>query len=75
MKSVKIVGDKNEELVKAFGAAYKFSKAAKNESDFNYDSKYAFYQFYRDYEQFDKMVSLNTKCAGLKEFHKLASDF
>ena len=75
MKSVKNVGDKNEELVKAFGPANKFSQAAKNESDFNYDSKYAFYKFYRDPEQFDKMVSLNTKCAELKEFHELVSDF
>ena len=38
LKSVKIIGEKNEELLKAFSAANKVSKAAKNESDFNYDS-------------------------------------
>ena len=75
MKSVKNVEDKNEELVKAFGAANKFSKAAKSQSDFNYDSKYTFHKFYRDSEKFDKMVSLNTKRAELKELHKLVSDF
>ena len=31
-------------------AANKVSKAAKNESDFNYNPNYAFYRFYRDSE-------------------------
>ena len=48
LQSVKNIGDKNEELLKAFSAANKVSKAANNESNFNYNSKYAFYRFYRD---------------------------
>ena len=38
------VKDKNEELLNAFSAANKVSKAAKNESDFNYDFKYTFHK-------------------------------
>ena len=41
------IKNKNEELLKAFSTAIRVSKAAKNESNFNYDSKYAFYLFYR----------------------------
>ena len=52
MKKVKNIEDKNEELLNAFSAANKVSKAAKNESDYNYDSKYAFYKFYRDFKKF-----------------------
>ena len=36
-------------------------KAVKNKSDFNYDSRYAFYRFYRDVEKFNGMVSLDSK--------------
>ena len=38
------------EELKVFSAANRVSKATKNESDFNYDSNYAFYRFYRDFE-------------------------
>ena len=41
---------KNKELLNAFSATNKVSKTAKNESDYNYDSKYAFYEFYRDFK-------------------------
>ena len=44
--------DKNEELLNAFSATNKVSKAAKNESDFNYDSNYAFYKFYGGFKNF-----------------------
>ena len=43
------IKDKNEELLNAFSAANKVSKGDKNESDFSYDSNYAFYKFYRDF--------------------------
>ena len=46
-KKLKNITRKNEELLNAFGAANTVSKAAKNQSDFNYGSKYAFYRFYR----------------------------
>ena len=37
-KRLENIKDKNEELLNTFSAANKVSKAAKNESDFNYDS-------------------------------------
>ena len=43
------IKDKNEELLNVFSAANKVSKGDKNESDFSYDSNYAFYKFYRDF--------------------------
>ena len=45
LKSVKNTEDRNEELLKVFSAVNKVVKAAKNEIDFNYDPKYAFYRF------------------------------
>ena len=74
-KRLENIQDKNEELLNSFSAANKVSKAAKNESDFNYDSKYAFYRFYRDFEKFKRMVSIDSKHGELKKFCKLLSDF
>ena len=59
-KRLENIQDKNEELLNSFSAANKVSKAAKNESDFNNDFKYAFYKFYRDFKKFKRM-SLNSK--------------
>ena len=64
-KRLENVKDKNEKLLNAFSAANKVSNAAKNESDFNYDSRYAFYRFYRDFEKFKRMAS---KQGELKNF-------
>ena len=75
LKSVKSIGDKNEELLEVFSAAKKVSKAAKNESDFSYNPKYAFYRFYRDSEKFNRMVSIDSKRGELKEFYKFLSNF
>ena len=61
MKSVKNIGDKNEELLKALSATNKVNEAAKDESDFNYNPKYTFYRFYRDSAKFNRMVSLDSK--------------
>ena len=69
------IKDKNEGLVNAFSAANKVSKAAKNENDFNYDSRCPFYRFYRDFEKFKRMVSIDSKHGELKEFYKLLSNF
>ena len=49
LKRLKNIEGKNEELLDAFNAANKVSKAAKNESDYNYDFKYAFHKFHRDF--------------------------
>ena len=45
LKRLKNIEGKNEEPLNAFSAANKVSKAPKNDSDYNYDSKYAFYEF------------------------------
>ena len=75
MKGVKNIEDKNEELANASSAADKASKAAKNKSDFNYDPKYAFYSFHRNFEKIKAMVSLDSKHGELKQFYILLSDF
>ena len=75
LTSVENIGDKNKDLLQAFSTANKVGKAAKNESDLNYDSKYAFYRLYRDSEKFKRMVSIDSKHGELKNFWKLLSDF
>ena len=55
LKRLKNIEGKNEELLNAFSATNKVSKAPKNESDCNYDSKYAFFEFYRDFKKIFKM--------------------
>ena len=74
MKSVKNIGDKTQELLKAFTAANKVSKAAKNESDFNYDSKFAFYNFHRRFKKFKRM-SLGSKYDEINNFYMLLNAF
>ena len=74
-KRLENIKDKNEELLKAFSTANRVSKTAKNQSDFNYDSRYAFYRFYRDFENFKRMVSIDSKYGELKEFYILLSNF
>ena len=49
------IKDENQQLLNAF------SVSAKNQSDFNYDFKYVFYLFYRDFEKFKEIVSLDSK--------------
>ena len=73
-KRLENIKDKNEELLNAFSATNKASKAAKNESDFNYDSRYAFYRFDRDFKNFKRM-SLGSKYGELKKSYKLLSNF
>ena len=62
-------------LLNAFSSAVKASKAAKNESAFNYNSRYVFYRFCRNFEKIKTMVSIDSKHGELKEFYKLLSDF
>ena len=75
VKSVKNIGGKNKELLKEFSGANKCSKAAINKNDFSYNSKYAFYRFYRDSEKLKRMVSIDSKLGKLKEFYEVLSDF
>ena len=52
LKGLKNIEDKNEEQLKLFCRANKISKLAKNENDYNYNNKFAFYGFYRDFQNF-----------------------
>ena len=74
-KRLENIKSKNEELLKVFSTANRVSKAAKNESDFYYNHKYAFYRFCRDFEKFKRMVSIDSKHGELKEFYELLNDF
>ena len=47
---------------------------AKSESDFNHDSNYSFYRFYKGYDEFEEM-SLDFKHNSIKEFNKLLFKF
>ena len=73
-KRLENIKDKNEELLNAFSATNKDSKVPKNESDYTYDSKYAFYKFYRDFRKFKRM-SLGSKYDKMMEFHTLLNAF
>ena len=75
LKRLKNIEDENEELPKVLSAANKVSNGAKNVSGFNYDSKYAFYEFNRNSKKFKIKFSLDSKYVELKEFCKILSGF
>ena len=62
--------DKNEELLNAFSATNK----AKIDSDFNYDFKYAFSRFHRDFKKFKRM-SLGSKYGEMNDFYMPLNEF
>ena len=68
------IKDKNKELLNTFNAASKVSKGAGNERDFNYDSNYAFYDFYRGFKKFKRM-SLGSKYNEINGFYTLLNAF
>ena len=70
-KRLENIKGKNEELLIAFSTANRVNKTAIGESDFNYDSRCA---FYRDFVKFRRMVSIESKHVKLKEIYKLLSD-
>ena len=47
---------------------------AKNKGDFNQDSNYTFYRFYKGYDEFEE-ISLDSKCNRTKEFNKILISF
>ena len=51
-KRLKNIEDKNEEQLKLLSNTNKTSSYIKNESDYNYDNNFAFYKFYRDFQNF-----------------------
>ena len=73
-KRLKNIEDKNEELLSAFSVANKVSKAAKTESDYNYDNTFAFYEFYRGFKKFKRM-SLGCKYGEINDFYMLLNAF
>ena len=60
LKRLKNIKEKSKEKLEVFSKANKTSRLAKNERDYNYKSKFAFYGFYRDFEKF-KIRSLRSK--------------
>ena len=74
LKGLKNIEDKNEELPNAFSTTNEVSKTPKNESNYNYDSKYAFYKFCRNFKKFKRM-SLGSKYDEVIDFHTLLNAF
>ena len=52
----------------------KAKSGVKSYSDFNYDRKYSFYQFFKGYDEFEE-TSLDSKYNRIKEFNKLLTNF
>ena len=48
----KNIEDKSEDQLEVLSKINKISRLAKNESDYNYNHKFAFYRFYRGVEKF-----------------------
>ena len=49
-------------------------KIAKSESDFNYDSKYRFHEFYKGYDEFEQLP-LDSKYNKMKKLANLLTNF
>ena len=50
LKRLENIEDKNKKQLQLFSKTNKITRIAKNESDYNYDNKFAFYKFYRGFE-------------------------
>ena len=73
-KRLKNVKDKNEEQLKLLSNTNKTSSYIKNESDCSYDNNFAFYRFYRDFQNF-KDRSLECKYNDVSYFYKILNKF
>ena len=73
-KRLKNIEDKNEKQSKLLNNANKTSSYIKNESDYNYDNNFAFYKFYRDFQNF-KDRSLESKYNDISNFYKTLNEF
>ena len=69
-KKLEYIKDKSEEQLNAFSTTNK----AKNESNFNYDYKYSFYKFHRNFKKF-KTISLGSKYDEMNDFYTLLNVF
>ena len=50
LQRLRNIEDKNEEQLEVFSRANKISRSSKNESDYNYDNKFDFSRFSRDFK-------------------------
>ena len=73
-KRLKNIGGKNEEQLQLLSKTNKITRIAKNESDYNYNKNFAFYKFYRDFENFRKR-SLWSKYSNISMFYNLLNEF
>ena len=73
-KRLKNIEDKNEEQLKLLSNTNKTSSYIKNESDYNYDNNFAFYKFYRDFQNF-KNRSLESKDNDISKFYRALNEF
>ena len=73
-KRLKNIEDKNEKQLKLLSNANKTSSYIKNESHYNYDNKFAFYKFYREFQNF-KDRSLDSKYNDISEFYSALNEF
>ena len=73
-KRLKNIEDKNEEQLKLLSNTNKTSSYIKNESDYNYDNNFAFYKFYRDFQNF-KDRSLESKYNDISKFYSALNEF
>ena len=62
------------EQLKLFIKANKTNSLAKIESDYNYDNKFSFYKFCRDFPNF-KNSSLESKYDDIRKFYKALNEF
>ena len=75
LKRLKNIEDKNQEQLKLISKANKTSSHTKNESDYNCDNnKFAFYKFYRDFQNF-KDRSLESKYNDISKFYEALNEF
>ena len=74
LKRLRNIKDKNEEQLQLFSKANKISRIAKNESECNYNNKFAFYKFYKNFENFRKR-SLGSKYSDISKFYNLLGEF
>ena len=73
-KRLKNIEDKNEKQLKLLSHANKTSSYIKNEGDYNYDNKFAFYKFYRDFQNF-KDRSLESRYNDISNFYRPLNEF
>ena len=73
-KRLKNTEDKNEEQLKLLSNTNKTSSYIKNESDYSYGNNFAFYKFYRDFQNF-KDRSLKSKYNDISKFYRALNEF